>query len=113
MPKGKSEFTIQCGAAGLNPQTVRMRMKKGMTLKEALSMPVLGRLGTPIGYDPNVGMVVQAEAAWRTTLECLKRLDSQLKLRDRIIARIKDDPEGRKAYERAMKKIVEASDGRP
>lgn len=108
MSRGKSEFTLQCEAAGLNPQTVRARMKNGMSLKEALSMPPLVRRdGGAIGYDPNIGMLAQADDSWKAVRECIRKLDSQLKLRDRIISRIKDDPEGRKVHERVMKEMVE------
>lgn len=110
MARGKSEFRLQCEAAGLNPPTVRARMKNGMSLKEALSMPSLVRRpGQKIGYDPNIGMLAQADDSWKAVRECIRKLDSQLKLRDRIISRIKEDTEGRKAYERVMKEIVEDS----
>lgn len=45
----RSEFIKACDAAGMNPHTVRRRMRpvkqrgQGMTLEEALAAPVLSR----------------------------------------------------------------------
>lgn len=140
-----SEIRLAAEAAGLKYATVYMRMRKGMTLKEAVSCPVGRSLAQkkelepeapkkpevapvpeerppcevpPIpsrerfhgqsSHDRNKPQLLNADASWQVVRNCIKSLEHQVKMFERIIACIKDDPEGRKVYEKAMKTIVEA-----
>ncbi len=107
MARQKSEFMLRCEAAGLNHQTVRYRMRKGMSLNEALSVQSLASGRQEVVYDRNRPQLDQADMSWQAVRSCIKSLEHQVRMFERIIAGIKEDPEGRKAYERAMKKIVE------
>lgn len=107
MARPESEFVLQCKSVGLSPATVRQRMYKGMSLNEALSMPTKRRNSGVINYDRNRAQLIQADESWQAVRNCIKSLESQVKMFERIIGRIKEDAAGSKIYEQVMKEIVQ------
>lgn len=107
MARQKSEIARQCEAVGVSVSTIRYRMRKGLSFKEALSMPTRETRRQGIVYDRNRPQIVQADMSWQAVRNCIKSLDNQVRMFERIIALIKEDPEGGRIYDRAMREMVE------
>lgn len=71
-------------------------------------MPVK-RKGGVVVYDRNRAQLIQADESWQAVRTCIKSLEGQVKMFERIIARIKEDPAGMKVYEQVMKAMVEGA----
>lgn len=146
MARARSEIRLAAELAGLEYMTVYMRMRKGMTLEEAVSHPVGRPLShgkkaedtgerkdepqavpeaecrpscevPPVSHDErirdqpirdrNKPQLIKADASWLVVRNCIRSLEHQVKMFERIIALIKEDPDGRRIYDRAMREMVE------
>lgn len=107
MARQKSELTRQCEAAGVPVATIQYRMRKGLSLKEALALPNRKTMRRETVYDRNRPQIAQAEMSWQAVRNCVKSLETQVRMLEQIIEKVKEDPAGRKVHERVMKEIVE------